>query len=268
MISPELETTHGGVDLEKVPALNEHCAGDTTFTEIERQRYMAAVTQPVVEMPVDDFTDGAEPNEQETANTRLRELLNTARQATADQQQRIREDALTQLYVDLRPRIAAFLGNRYPQFNSQLVEDLTSETFMLIVRDVNNNPNADIQHPLAWAKTIANRAALSHIRPEERRNVTLVSLSPVTERADSDRFANVENTLVVTQLLRSAMERGYINRRQAACLLLRLGAELPIKEAAAILGVKENTVPALTYRAITRLIASLGETENDELLAA
>lgn len=158
--------------------------------------------------------------------------------------------AIERLYRELAPTVMGYLrasGAWEP-------EDLAGEVFVDLLRGVGGFSGDEAQFR-SWVFTIAHRRLVDEFRRRGRR--------PEDPTADLNRVIDLRDVehealsrLRVTGVL-DAMAR--LTDDQRAVLHLRVIADLPVTEVAAILGKAETAVKALQRRALIRLRRLLEE---------
>lgn len=131
--------------------------------------------------------------------------------------------------------------------NADVAEELAQDT---LARVWDRWPEvAAMAAPDSWTYRVALNLANSHYRRRaaERR---------ATARSERGREAADTPDAADALSVREAVAR--LPKRQRAALVLRYYADLPVAEAAALLGCAPGTVKALTHQAIAALRASVG----------
>lgn len=154
--------------------------------------------------------------------------------------------ALEAIYVELHPRVLAFMAGRAPRE----AEDLASEVFVSVAEGLSRF-DGDERQLRAWVFTIAYRRLSdlwrrSHRRPTEP--VETAKLDEVVGAGDTE--AEAVDALSSAEALRRIAA---LPSPQAEVVLLRVVADLPVEEVAAILGKRPGTVRVIQHRALTRL---------------
>jgi len=154
--------------------------------------------------------------------------------------------ALEALYRDLAPLVLGYLrgrGARHP-------EDVTSETFVAVVRKISSF-RGDEQKFRSWVLTIAHRRLLDERRragrrpetPEDPADMPEARTAPDAEAVALDRLGDDR----VRSLLATLTDD------QRAVVLLRVVADLPVKDVARVLGKRPGAVKTMHRRAMARL---------------
>jgi RNA polymerase sigma-70 factor, ECF subfamily len=102
----------------------------------------------------------------------------------------------------------------------------------------------------AWVTVVAMNLQRSRLR---RLAVELRARSRLWERSQPAALESSDERIDVERALRT------VPRRQRLALILRYGLDLPLREVAAGLGIKEDAAKALLYRARRSVASSMGE---------
>ncbi len=159
------------------------------------------------------------------------------------------EAALTEIYRDLAGPVLGYLrgqGARDP-------EDLASEVFVGLVRGVGRF-EGDEQSFRSWVFTIAHRRLL-----DERRRLARRDDQPL-ERLDAEALEGGDAEAEAVAALAGGHLVRHLDRLtpdQRSVLLLRVVADLPVAEVAAILGKAPGAVKTLQRRALASLTRSM-----------
>ena len=145
------------------------------------------------------------------------------------------------LYQAELPRIFNFF--RYRLGDSQLAEDLTSETFEKAWRN-RDRYRSDLAAFSTWLFTIAQRVAVDHLRKQR----PTVSLDEVVRLSDD------ENTEVSAQknadFKRLSVLLTRLAERDRELVALKYGAGLTNRTIAGLTGLTESNVGVLLHRAL------------------
>lgn len=170
--------------------------------------------------------------------------------------QRGDERALEAIYRDLSPLVIGYLranGSRDP-------EDLASEVFIAVVRNISTFSGAEDSFR-SWVLTITHRRLIDSFRRRSRRPedpvlpedvVDKVAPSPVTP--ESEALEGLATAGVADAL-------SALTDDQREVITLRILADVPIKEVAAILGKPETAVKSLQHRALATLARRMRQDE-------
>jgi RNA polymerase sigma-70 factor (ECF subfamily) len=154
--------------------------------------------------------------------------------------------ALAELYRELHPRVIRYLRVMEPAEHEDLAADVWLET-----SDALERFEGDETALRALAFTIARRRVLDLQRRRARR-----ATNPATEEdlVASAEAGDVEEEAMASLSTDAALRRiSRLPPDQAQVILLRVLADLPVAEVAAILDKSPGAVRALQYRAIRRL---------------
>ncbi|WP_091094457.1 sigma-70 family RNA polymerase sigma factor [Micromonospora citrea] len=136
----------------------------------------------------------------------------------------------------------------------QVAEDLTSETFLRALCNINSfrRPGGDFG---AWVTTIARNLVINWQRSHQRRERPVAELR---DAAPADRAPGPEAAAVDT-LTREALLAGIeqLNPVQRQCITLRYLRELSIEETAQALGKTPMAIKSVQYKALKALRALL-----------
>lgn len=156
-------------------------------------------------------------------------------------------DALTTIYRDTAPLVLGFARSR----GAYEPEDITSEVFVSVVRGIDGF-DGDEQHFRSWLLTIAHRRVVDALRRQGRRPEDPVPTDELGERVLllTDGESEAMHRLRATGVL-DAIDR--LTEDQRAVLLLRVLADLPVRDIAAVVGKPESAVKALLRRATASL---------------
>ncbi len=157
----------------------------------------------------------------------------------------------TELYRSNVSNVYYYLLSRVR--NPQDAEDLTSQTFVTALENLSslNDP----KNFTPWVFTIARNKATDFFRKNNRQPITempeamadKLSAKPGLSKADQDLLLDLER--VISRL--SSLEQDYLR--------LRIVADLPFAEIAAILSEPETRIKKKYYRLLERLQAQVEE---------
>ena len=172
--------------------------------------------------------------------------------------QRGDERALETIYRDLSPLVLGYLrsnGAREP-------EDLTSEVFVALVRNISNFSGSQ-ESFRSWVLTITHRRLIDEFRHRSRRpedpalpDEVQARLEPDTATAEAVALDGFSNQRVSDAL-------SHLTDDQRAVVTLRILADVPIKDVAAILGKPETAVKSLQHRALASLARRIDVTPDE-----
>jgi RNA polymerase sigma-70 factor (ECF subfamily) len=144
--------------------------------------------------------------------------------------------------------LAAFAG-------MAMAEDIAAETWVSVIRDLNNFSGDEPAAFRAWVLSIARRRWIDEVRRRARRPEALVDVIPdITPAADdveaaADRSAGTQWALDVL---------GTLPPDQAEIIALRVIADLDVHATAQLVGKSPGAVRVTAHRALRRLAEQLG----------
>jgi len=169
------------------------------------------------------------------------------------------ERALEQIYRDNAPLVLGYArtnGSRDP-------EDVTQDVFVAVVTGLRSF-QGDERAFRSWLLTITHRRLVDDLRRRGRRPLTQSDGTILTDQAAPD---STDGEALARLQARGVLEViDSLTDDQRAVLLLRMLADLPIREIAAVLGKNETAVKALLRRAhaaLGRRLADDGPTDAD-----
>lgn len=136
-----------------------------------------------------------------------------------------------------------------------MAEDIASETWVSVIRDLNNFSGDEPAAFRAWVLSIARRRWIDEVRRRTRRPEALVDVIPdITPAADdveaaADRSAGTQWALDVLSTLPPD---------QAEIIALRVIADLDVHATAQLVGKSPGAVRVTAHRALRRLAEQLG----------
>ncbi len=161
--------------------------------------------------------------------------------------------AFARLWQELSPVVAGYLRGR----GVRDVEDVTSEVFLAAFGQISAFTGQGRQFR-RWLFTIAHHRGVDDLRARIRRDVE-ESYEPVSDpravdsaEIDAIRSTGLQDALALLTCLPTD---------QQSVLLLRVVADLPIADVAAVLERSPEAVRQLQHRAITRLRRELTATQ-------
>lgn len=169
------------------------------------------------------------------------------------------EHALAELYRDLAPLVLGYLRGR----GARDAEDVTSETFVAVVRNLGRFRGDEVQLR-SWVLTIAHRRLIDERRRAGRRPEMAVDPEDLVHAAGK-AAGNSSDDAEILALDRLATRDtlaflDVLTEDQRAVVLLRLVADLPVEQVARVLGKRPGAVKTLQRRALARLARTLEET--------
>jgi RNA polymerase sigma-70 factor (ECF subfamily) len=163
-------------------------------------------------------------------------------------------EAMTRIYRDLSPLVLGYarsLGTLDP-------EDVASETFVSVVRGLTSF-TGDEANFRSWVLTIAYRRATDALRRVGRRREDPLDLDDHGGRVFD--LASGDDQAMARLQAQGALEAiDQLTDDQRAVLLLRVLADLPVREVAAIVGKPESAVKALQRRAVASVRRRMKDT--------
>lgn len=156
-------------------------------------------------------------------------------------------DALTVIYRDTAPLVLGFARSR----GAYEPEDIASEVYVSVVRGIGGF-DGDEPHFRSWLLTITHHRVVDALRRQGRRPEDPVPTDDLGERVLllTDGESEAMHRLRATGVL-DAIDR--LTEDQRAVLLLRVLADLPVRDIAAVVGKPESAVKALLRRATASL---------------
>jgi RNA polymerase sigma factor (sigma-70 family) len=151
------------------------------------------------------------------------------------------EWAWAAIYRDLAGTVTGYLANR----GAAEPEDLTSETFLQIARNISTFAG-DESAFRSWVFVIAHRRLIDSRRARQRRPET-VNLSATTGGAGGDVEEEALSRLTTVEV-QSAFEK--LSESQRDVLALRIIGQLTLEETASVLGKRVGAVKAAQRRAL------------------
>lgn len=134
--------------------------------------------------------------------------------------------------------------------NTQLAEDITSETFMRLWRSIQNGKK--IKNEKALLYTIARGIVVDHYRSKKYTNETSLFATQMDENAFEENDL-VDKIYVKEQISQIFAQLNRIKKEYKEVLLLRFVDDLEYSEIAGVIHKKESTVRVLLHRAIGAL---------------
>jgi RNA polymerase sigma-70 factor (ECF subfamily) len=185
----------------------------------------------------------------------------TAGQTAADLPAAVRaarggdEAAFRLLYREVQPGLLRYLRGLV---GGEDAEDLASETWLQIARDIRTFRDDGAGGFRGWAATIARHRALDHVRRMQRRPATGLSadlLADLPDRTDTAEQAITHATTNATVELIATLPRD-----QAEAVLLRVVLGLDAQAVAAVMGKRPGAVRTAVWRGLRKLGERLEET--------
>jgi RNA polymerase sigma-70 factor (ECF subfamily) len=135
-------------------------------------------------------------------------------------------------------------------------EDVAAEVFVSALASYERT-QPDAADVRSWLLRIARNEVIDRDRRRKRRSLLLARFFSGGSEVDPD--TNVEAQVVLRDELRGVLDViGRLSSRDRQLVGLRLAADLPYAEIAAVLGMSEHAVTVATRRALQRLRNHLG----------
>lgn len=178
----------------------------------------------------------------------------TPGQAAADLSATVRaarggnEAAFRQLYREVQPGLLRYLRGLV---GGEDAEDLASETWLQIARDIRTFRDDGAGGFRGWAATIARHRALDHIRRMQRRPAPGLSTDVLVDLPDrndtEDQAITHVSTTAAVELIAT------LPREQAEAVLLRVVMGLDAQAAATVMGKRPGAVRTAVWRGLRKL---------------
>ena len=159
------------------------------------------------------------------------------------------ERAMVVLYRGVQPGVIRYLRAREPR----VAEDLASEVWMGVLAGLGTFEGDEVAFR-SWVFTIVHRRVADHRRKTGRRR-TDPAPDEVLERPGPDNSADHVEHLAAQEAVQALIAG--LPPDQAEVILLRVIADLPVADVAAITGKNEGHVRVLQHRALQRLARQL-----------
>jgi RNA polymerase sigma-70 factor (ECF subfamily) len=189
-------------------------------------------------------------------------------QAAADLSSAVRsarggnEAAFRQLYREVQPGLLRYLRGLVP---AQDAEDIASETWLQIARDLHGFRDEGPGGFRGWAATIARHRAMDHLRYTRARPVAALAedvLAGVPGAADT-----ADQAVTATATDAAIAFIATLPRDQAEAVLLRVVMGLDIRTVARVVGKRQGAVRTATWRGLRRLGEQLDRGRAEEIAA-
>lgn len=152
------------------------------------------------------------------------------------------------IYGDLAGVVGGYLRGR----GAQEVEDLVSETFLSVAKDIHSF-SGDESEFRSWVFTIAHRRMADAWRSQGRR-VPTADGENAQGRAERTWMGDVENEAMDSMsLVEVDALIGHLTAAQRDVILLRVVGDLSVADTARVLDTTEGAVRALQNRALREL---------------
>ena len=159
------------------------------------------------------------------------------------------QQAFTQLYEEHFDRIYRYVALRIG--NEMEAEDIAQQVFLKALQSISSFKWKGIPFS-AWLFRIAHNQVVDYLRKKTKQST--VPIDEVQASSSSNPQLLVEQRLDIEQLL-SATKR--LTEAQREVISLRFASELPIAQAAKIMGKSQGAVKALQHSAIVALRKAL-----------
>jgi RNA polymerase sigma-70 factor, ECF subfamily len=166
------------------------------------------------------------------------------------------ERAMVVLYRNVQPAVIRYLRAR----ETSVAEDLASEVWIGVLAGLGTFEGDEMAFR-SWVFTIAHRRVADHRRKAGRRR-TDPSPDEVLDRAGPDAGSDRVDELAAQEAVQALIAG--LPPDQAEVILLRVIADLPVAEVAAITGKNEGHVRVLQHRALQRLARQLASDQVTE----
>lgn len=166
-----------------------------------------------------------------------------------DAAQRGDEGAFLALFRATQPRLLRYLA----VVAGPLAEDIASETWVSVVRDLGNFAGDEVHAFHAWVLNIARRRWVDEVRRRSRRPEAPTAEVP-EQPSVADPAEEVANSDATVRILEFVTQ---LPPDQAEVVTLRVVMGMDVNETAAAMGKKPGTVRVLAHRALRRLAVLL-----------
>lgn len=167
-------------------------------------------------------------------------------------------EAIETIYRDVAPLVLGYLRAN----GAKDAEDTSSEVFVSMIRGLGHF-SGDEQQFRSWLLTIAYRRMIDDFRRRGRRREDPIPTDEMGKRVillgdgESEAMSRLRSQGVLEAL-------DELTEDQRAALMLRVLADLPVKEVAEVMGKPETAVKALLRRALASLERRLAAREGVE----
>lgn len=192
----------------------------------------------------------------------------TAGQTAADLSATVRaarggdEAAFRRLYREVQPGLLRYLRGLV---GGEDAEDLASETWLQIARDIRTFRDDGDGGFRGWAATIARHRALDHIRRMQRRPAPGMSADVLADLPDRNDTAEQAITQTATNATVELIAT--LPRDQAEAVLLRVVMGLDAQTVAAVMGKRPGAVRTAVWRGLRKLGERLDEAAERQVAA-
>ncbi|MFI7677983.1 RNA polymerase sigma factor [Actinophytocola sp. NPDC049390] len=192
----------------------------------------------------------------------------TAGQTAADLSAAVRaarggdEAAFRLLYREVQPGLLRYLRGLV---GGEDAEDLASETWLQIARDIRTFRDDGAGGFRGWAATIGRHRALDHIRRMQRRPAPGLSAEVLVDLPDRNDTAEQAITHAATNATVELIAT--LPKDQAEAVLLRVVMGLDAQAVAAVMGKRPGAVRTAVWRGLRKLGERLEEMPGREVAA-
>jgi RNA polymerase sigma-70 factor (ECF subfamily) len=192
----------------------------------------------------------------------------TPGQAAADLSAAVRaarggdEAAFRLLYREVQPGLLRYLRGLV---GGDDAEDLASETWLQIARDIRTFRDDGAGGFRGWAATIGRHRALDHIRRMQRRPVAGLTADVLVDLPD--RIDTAEQAITHTMTNATVELIATLPRDQAEAVLLRVVMGLDAQAVAAVMGKRPGAVRTAVWRGLRKLGERLEQTGDRQVAA-
>lgn len=192
----------------------------------------------------------------------------TAGQTAADLSAAVRaaragdEAAFRLLYREVQPGLLRYLRGLV---GGEDAEDLASETWLQIARDIRTFRDDGTGGFRGWAATVARHRALDHVRRMARRPAPGLSTDALADLPDRTDTAEQAITHAMTNATVELIAT--LPREQAEAVLLRVVMGLDAQAVAAVMGKRPGAVRTAVWRGLRKLGERLEETGAPQVAA-
>lgn len=167
-------------------------------------------------------------------------------------------DAISQLFRMLQPKLLRVLRIEV----GDAADDVASQTWLEVIGALKRF-EGDLEGFRALLFTIARRRVADHRRTQRRRPSLATEPATLVDAVEAPE--DVATAVLDVAGSAWAIQRitELLPRDQAEVVLLRVVADLPVEQVAAILGRAPGTIRVQQHRALKRLAAALSGNDND-----
>jgi RNA polymerase sigma-70 factor, ECF subfamily len=158
------------------------------------------------------------------------------------------EAAFRLLYREVQPGLLRYLRGLV---GGEDAEDLASETWLQIARDIRTFRDEGAGGFRGWAATIARHRALDHIRRMQRRPVAGLTADVLVDLPD--RTDTAEQAITHTMTNATVELIATLPRDQAEAVLLRVVMGLDAQAVAEVMGKRPGAVRTAVWRGLRKL---------------